>query len=106
MDAVIKSAVLLGGRHYIDGVAGHVDDRSAGDSYLRHDIARVHVRGGQAGYAYVGVEEVDSPQRRGKTGVSIERIDAVVLGRHNHDVVNAVSGNCYLRHVERLRVNI
>src|SRR5664280_2825100 len=61
VEPVIKGAVLLGGRYYIDGVAGHVDDRSAGDSYLRHDIARVHVRGCQAGYANIGVEEVDSP---------------------------------------------
>ena len=61
MQAVIKSAILLSGRHYIDRVAGYVNDRSAGDSYLRHDIARVHIRRRQAVNTGIGIEEVDSP---------------------------------------------
>ena len=106
MKAVIKSAILLGDRHDIDRVAGYVDDGSAGDSYLRHDVARVHVRRAHGGDAGIWVQEVGSPQRRRGTGVGIEGINTVALGRHHHDVVDPVSRNRHLRHVERLGVNI
>ena len=48
-----------------------------------------------------GVGEVHMPQRRAAPVVGVERIDAVVLCRDDDDVVDALSGDVHVLHVER-----
>ena len=62
--------------------------------------------GRHRGYARIRIEEVHSPKRIGGRRVGVEGVNAVVLRRHNQDIVDAISRNRDLRHVERLRVNV
>ena len=62
-------------------------------------------RGRQRGHAGVGIQEADAPQRRRSGRVGVEGVDAIVLRRHNHDIVNSIARHRDLRHVEWLRID-
>ena len=103
---VIEHSALFRGSDHIKGVAGNVDYRSAGDSNLRQNVAGVDVIGRQRGYAGIGIEKIDTPQRRGSWRIGVEGVDTVMLCRHDHDIMNSISRDRDLRQVQRLRVNI
>ncbi len=46
------------------------------------------------------------PQRRRSRRVGVEGVDAIVLRRHNHDIMNSIARHGDLRHVKRLRIDV
>ena len=102
---MVERAILFGGSDYIKRIAGDIDDRSAGDADLGQNVAGIHVGGRQRGHAGVGIQEADAPQRRRSGRVGVEGVDAIVLRRHNHDIVNSIARHRDLRQVEWLRID-
>src|SRR5690348_5625548 len=94
---------FLRARENVDCSRIGIDDRSRRDSNLRSDKRALHVAGGERLYS-VG-EKAGLPQWL-RRSIGIERIDAVVLGSNEQDIVLAFAWNLDSAKVERLRVNI
>ena len=87
---------------HVERPRARVDDRRAGDADLGCDVATlagIAVRNRR--HACSLIDEADFPQRRAASSVGIERVHAVVLRRHIHDVPNADAGDGHIRHVQR-----
>src|SRR5262249_11903856 len=86
-------------------VRPRVDHRTSGDADLGHDVGRLDDGVGAAGDGIDPVGRVDEavlPELN--TGIGVEGIDAVVLGRLVDDIVDATIGQRDLVDVERLGI--
>ena len=102
---MIERAVLFRRGNHIEGVARNIDDRRTSDPNLRQNVTRVHIGSRHRCNPCLGIQEVNSPQGRRSRRVGVERINAVVLRCHNHDIVDPVARHCDLRQVQRLSVD-
>src|SRR5579885_2192431 len=56
-----------------------------------------------------GSDETVMPERRGVpsgTGIRVECVDAIVLGGHENNIVDALTRNTHQGHVERLSIDL
>src|SRR5258708_33914925 len=89
--------VFISPGHVVKRVRAGIDPRCTDDSPLDQDINRVDDR------AWHGWPERLSPKLR--TGIGVERVDAVVGSRHKEDIVCADIRQIDTGHVEWLSID-
>ena len=89
-----------------------INHRGAGDADFGHNI-RVTATGVAIaewrGRAVGRQADIVLPQNavvRAQITVGVERVDRVVLGRHENHVVNALAGNRHIRHDQRFGIDV
>ena len=110
MQAVKDLVAPLGHGDDIESVCGRIDHRRAGYAELGRDGRTIQDIGdARRCLARYGIGEADLPERglvRAGVGVRVECVDAIVLGGHEHNVVNALAGDGDGGQVEWLRVEL
>ena len=80
---------IFGARHQIQGLAGGIDDRRAGDADFAAKIAVSAARRTQIARGNRRAQ-INFPQRRGGFGiVGIESVNVVTFCRHEHHIARA-----------------
>src|ERR1700683_4261145 len=103
MEAINNIAALQCIHHYVEGIRGGVNRRRAGNSYFGINVlGTAHVAGRKRSRTID--EKAYFPELR--TGVGVEGIQTVMLGRNIQNVVSPVSRNRDAGIVQRLCVYI
>ena len=108
----IETYSVIGERVEVHRAACQIDHRSAGDANLWLDVgvrsvatAEDVARGRRQGIR----AEIDVPQQaavRACIAVRIKRVNVVVFGRDEDDVVRTLAGNRQVRNVQRLGIDL
>ncbi len=96
------AAHFLGLRNDVDRAGCLIDHRCPGDPDLVGDVAGLAGVGGRHGRDAGGrVGEAVVPERRAAAAVGVEGVDAVVFGRRDRHVVEALAGDVHVLDVQR-----